>query len=62
MVGVFVGLVVLFDTSVDELVAILSAIFGFIPKLFPFGLLSFFKKKPDALNRKTNGYKRNGMK
>jgi S-DNA-T family DNA segregation ATPase FtsK/SpoIIIE len=48
--GVFVGLVVLFDTSVDELVAILSAIFGFIPKLFPGFLLSFFKKKPSALS------------
>jgi S-DNA-T family DNA segregation ATPase FtsK/SpoIIIE len=48
--GVFVGLVVLFDTSVDELVAILSAIFGFIPKLVPGRLLSFFKKKPSALS------------
>ena len=48
--GVFVGLVVLFDTSVDELVAMFSAIFGLFPKLVPGRLLGFFKKKPSALS------------
>jgi S-DNA-T family DNA segregation ATPase FtsK/SpoIIIE len=47
--GVFVGLIVLLDTSVDEVAAIVSSILGFIPKLFPAKLLSFFKKKPSPL-------------
>lgn len=47
--GIFVGLVVLFDTSVDELVVMISSIFSFLPKLFPAHLLSFFKKKPNVL-------------
>lgn len=49
LAGIFVGLVVLFDTSVDELFAILNSVFGVIPKIVPGNLLSFFKKKPDAL-------------
>lgn len=47
--GVLVGLIVLFDTSVDELADIVSNVLGFIPKLFPNKIISFFKKKPSAL-------------
>ena len=47
--GVFVGLIVLLDTSVDEIMAIISAVLGFIPNLFPSHILSFFKKKPSPL-------------
>lgn len=45
LVGVLVGLIVLFDTSIDELFAALSAILNFLPKLFPNRFLSFFQKK-----------------
>ncbi|OGH08068.1 MAG: hypothetical protein A2171_01175 [Candidatus Levybacteria bacterium RBG_13_35_9] len=45
LAGVLVGLIVLFDTSIDELAAALSAILGFLPKLFPNRFLSFFQKK-----------------
>ncbi len=45
LAGVFVGLIVLFDTSIDEVMQILSAIVGFLPKLFPSKILSFFQKK-----------------
>lgn len=45
LAGVFIGLIVLFDTSMDELADILSAILGFLPKLFPSKILSFFQKK-----------------
>jgi S-DNA-T family DNA segregation ATPase FtsK/SpoIIIE len=48
LVGIFVGLVVLFDTSVDELVSLLSAVLSIIPKLVPSSALSFFKKKPSG--------------
>lgn len=50
MVGVFIGLIVLFDTSVDELLEFIGAIVGFLKKLFPSGLLSFFQKKSDTLS------------
>lgn len=50
--GVFVGLVVLFDTSVDELFTILRSIGNLIQKLVPMNLLSFFHKKPNALENK----------
>jgi S-DNA-T family DNA segregation ATPase FtsK/SpoIIIE len=49
--GVFVGLVVLFDTSVDELAAVLGSIFAVIQKLVPGRALSFFKKKPSNLEK-----------
>ncbi len=45
LAGVFVGVIVLFDTSPDELFQILSAIVGFIPKLFPSRILAFFQKR-----------------
>ncbi len=46
LVGVFIGLIVLFDTSMDQLFEAIGAIFGFLPKLFPARILSFFQKKP----------------
>lgn len=49
LIGIFVGLVVLFDTSVDELFAILKSIGDVIQKLVPANLLSFFHKKPSSL-------------
>lgn len=52
LAGIFVGLVVLFDTSVDELFAILASIGDLIQKLVPGNLLSFFHKKPNALEDK----------
>lgn len=50
LVGVFIGLIVLFDTSIDEIFTLISTIFSFLQKLFPSRLLSFFQKKPDALS------------
>lgn len=43
--GIVVGLIVLFDTSVDELAQVMSAVFSVIQRLLPGSLLSFFKKK-----------------
>lgn len=45
LVGVFIGLIVLFDTSMDQLFEVLGAILGFLPKLFPGRVLAFFQKK-----------------
>ncbi len=52
LAGIFVGLVVLFDTSIDELFALLGSIGNLIQKLVPMSLLSFFHKKPNALENK----------
>ena len=43
--GIVVGLIVFFDTSIDEIVQIISSVFSLIQKLVPGNLLSFFKKK-----------------
>lgn len=51
LAGVFVGLVVFFDTSVDELVIMVTTFFELIQKLVPARLLSFFKKKPSGLEK-----------
>ncbi|MBI4097865.1 MAG: DNA translocase FtsK [Candidatus Levybacteria bacterium] len=48
LAGIFIGLVVLFDTSVDEIVKGLSAAKKTGGKLLPLG---FFKKNKDLLNR-----------
>ena len=45
LAGVFVGLIVFFDTSVDELAEMFGAILGVIPRIVPGSLLGFFKKK-----------------
>jgi S-DNA-T family DNA segregation ATPase FtsK/SpoIIIE len=50
LAGIFVGLIVLFDTSIDELVTIVGSVFGIIQKLVPGKALSFFKKKPSPLS------------
>lgn len=52
LAGIFVGLVVLFDTSVDELVTMIGSIFGVFQKILPGGALGFFKKKPKPLEEK----------
>jgi S-DNA-T family DNA segregation ATPase FtsK/SpoIIIE len=51
LAGVFVGLVVFFDTSVDELAAILTSILSVVQKLVPSKGLAFFKKKPSGLEK-----------
>jgi DNA segregation ATPase FtsK/SpoIIIE, S-DNA-T family len=51
LAGVFVGLVVFFDTSVDELMAIIGSIVSIVQKFMPGRILSFFKKKPSGLER-----------
>ena len=48
LVGIFIGLVVLFDTSVDEIFKGISATRKTVGKLLP---LSFFKKNKDFLNK-----------
>jgi S-DNA-T family DNA segregation ATPase FtsK/SpoIIIE len=52
MAGIFIGLVVLFDTSVDEIFALLASIGNIIQKIVPGNMLSFFQKKPGALEDK----------
>jgi len=49
LLGIFIGLIVLFDTSVDEIVKGLTTTKKTGGRLLPLGLL---KKKPDALSRK----------
>jgi S-DNA-T family DNA segregation ATPase FtsK/SpoIIIE len=51
LAGFFVGLVVFFDTSVDELMAILGSIMEVFQKLIPGRALAFFKKKPSGLEK-----------
>jgi S-DNA-T family DNA segregation ATPase FtsK/SpoIIIE len=51
LAGVFVGLVVFFDTSADELMAIVGSILAIVQKLMPGKILSFFKKKPSGLEK-----------
>jgi S-DNA-T family DNA segregation ATPase FtsK/SpoIIIE len=52
LVGVFVGLTVLFDKSVDEVISMISAVFSVFGKIFPRRFINFFKKKPPALEDK----------
>jgi S-DNA-T family DNA segregation ATPase FtsK/SpoIIIE len=49
LAGIFVGLIVLFDTSIDELATILGSILGIIQKILPGKALNFFKKNPSPL-------------
>ncbi len=48
LTGIFVGLIVLFDTSVDEIVKAAIVIKNTLKKFLP---LSFFKKRKDFLNK-----------
>lgn len=50
LAGILVGLIVLFDTSVDEIATIVSSVIGTFQKLVPGKALNFFKKKPSALS------------
>ncbi|MEX2007493.1 MAG: DNA translocase FtsK 4TM domain-containing protein [Candidatus Levyibacteriota bacterium] len=45
LVGVFVGIIVLFNTSIDELAVFVSSVGDVIQRLFPKKILSFFKTK-----------------
>lgn len=49
--GVFIGLIVLFDTSFDEIVSVIMFIFKNIDRLFPKQLFSFFKTKKSMVVR-----------
>lgn len=44
--GIFVGIIVFFDTSIDELLHGIIVILNTLPKFVPSPALSFFKKKP----------------
>lgn len=52
LAGIFIGLVVLFDTSLDEVVSMLGSFFGVFQKILPGGAVGFFKKKPSVLEDK----------
>jgi S-DNA-T family DNA segregation ATPase FtsK/SpoIIIE len=52
LAGIFVGLIVFFDTSVDELVSILGGIMNIGGKLVPGKTVDYFKKKPSPLENK----------
>ncbi len=49
LAGIFVGLIVLFDTSIDELAAMVGRTLEFIQKLVPRRVINFFKKEPSPL-------------
>ncbi len=44
--GIFVGIIVFFDTSIDELISAAGFVIEVIKRLFPSKLFSFFKNKP----------------
>ncbi|MBI2028115.1 MAG: DNA translocase FtsK [Candidatus Levybacteria bacterium] len=50
--GVFVGLIVFFNTSVDEIVEFVNLIFRNIYRLFPTKLFDFFKSKSTSFSEK----------
>ncbi len=54
--GVLVGLIVFFNTSVDQIVEFIQRIFKNLHRLFPSQLLGFFK------NKNTSGFKETPMK
>ncbi len=54
--GVLVGLIVFFNTSVDQIVDFVQLVFKNLHRLFPSQLLGFFK------NKNTNGFKETSMK
>lgn len=62
--GLFVGVVVFFDTSIDELVHGCVVVLNTIPKFVPSPALSFFKKKSDKMGPaiKQLGLDENGKK
>ena len=52
LAGILIGLIVFFNTSVDQIVDFLSLIFKNIHRLFPTKLLGFFKNKSTGFNEK----------
>src|SRR3989344_3437889 len=44
--GIFIGIIVFFDTSIDELISAMGFVIEVIKRLFPSKLFSFFKNKP----------------
>jgi S-DNA-T family DNA segregation ATPase FtsK/SpoIIIE len=52
LAGALVGLIVFFNTSVDQIVDFLTLIFKNIHRLFPSKLLGFFKNKSTGFNEK----------
>ncbi|MBF8249566.1 MAG: translocase FtsK, segregation ATPase FtsK/SpoIIIE, family protein [Candidatus Levybacteria bacterium] len=54
--GVLVGLIVFFNTSVDQIIAFIQRIIRNLHRLFPSGLLGFFK------NKRPSGFKENPMR
>ena len=47
--GIFVGIIVFFDTSIDELISTVGFVIEVIKRLFPSKLFSFFKNKKPGL-------------
>ncbi len=60
--GIIVGLIVFFDTSIDELLDFLVSLWKIILKLFPTKLFSFFKKKPSPVFKDRQITIKGGMK
>lgn len=60
--GIFIGLVVFFDTSIDEIIEIAASIVKFIPKLVPKKLFSFFKDTKSSSGFKDRPIIKGGMK
>ncbi len=58
--GLFVGIIVFFDTSVDEIMQALIFAVNNIYRFFPKNLLSFFKKKPMLVHDKPFSIKGSG--
>ncbi len=50
--GIFVGLVVFFDTSIDELVAIIAAFIKNIARFFPKSIFNFFKNRRPTIKER----------
>ncbi len=50
--GIFVGIIVFFDTSVDEIAYLFSSIVKNTSRLMPFGLLRVFKKNKEGFSHK----------
>src|SRR3989344_5897283 len=47
--GLFIGIIVFFDTSIDEVFSFFTFIYNNISRLFPSGLLSIFKTKKQLI-------------
>lgn len=60
--GVLIGLIVLFDTSVDEIISGLIFAFDNVSRVLPTGIFSFFKKKKPMLVRDSKMAIKGGQK